>query len=156
VTRPELEAEDILAVLNRHEVDYVVIGAFAAIVQGAPLEATHDLDVTPRRGGENLRRLSEALDELDARIRVDELDEGLTFSHDAKSLATMAMLNLTCAAGDFDLVFSPAAAPGGFDDLVASSSRSRWAKRSSCWRASRTSFSPRSRSDETRTLGPPL
>lgn len=95
MTRPELEAEDILAVLNHREVDYVVIGAFAAIVQGAPLEATHDLDVTPRRDLENLRRLSEALDELDARIRVDDLDEGLTFKHDATSLATMAMLNLT-------------------------------------------------------------
>jgi hypothetical protein len=33
VTRPELSAEDILAVLNRHRVDYVVIGAFAAIAQ---------------------------------------------------------------------------------------------------------------------------
>lgn len=123
MTRPELEAEDILAVLNHHEVEYVVIGAFAAIVQGAPLAATHDLDVTPRRDLQNLNRLSEALDELDARIRVDDLDEGLTFKHDAASLATMAMLNLTCSAGDFDLVFTPAAAPAGFEDLVPSSAR---------------------------------
>jgi hypothetical protein len=63
VTRPDLSAEDILAVLNRHQVDYIVIGAFAAIAQGAPLEATHDVDVTPRREAENLRRLSAALTE---------------------------------------------------------------------------------------------
>ena len=31
MSRPELSAEDILAVLNRHHVDYLVIGAFAAI-----------------------------------------------------------------------------------------------------------------------------
>jgi len=48
-------------VFNRHRVDYIVIGAFAAIAQGAPIEATHDVDVTPRRDEENLRRLSEAL-----------------------------------------------------------------------------------------------
>lgn len=125
MNRPELEAETILAVLNRHEVDYVVIGAFAAIVQGAPLEATHDLDVTPRREDENLHRLSAALDELDALIRVDDLEEGLPFGHDASSLASMAMLNLTCAAGDFDIVFVPAATSAGFEDLVGSSVRVR-------------------------------
>jgi len=46
VSRPELSAEEILAVLNRHHVDYLVIGAFAAITQGVPLEATHEVDVT--------------------------------------------------------------------------------------------------------------
>jgi hypothetical protein len=111
VTRPDLSAEDILAVLNRHQVDYIVIGAFAAIAQGAPLEATHDVDVTPRREAENLRRLSAALTELDARIRVDDLNEGLVFAHDPTSLSGMTMLNLTCAAGDFDIVFAPAGAP---------------------------------------------
>jgi hypothetical protein len=75
LTRPDLSAEDILAILNRHQVDYMVVGAFAAIAQGAPLQATHDLDVTPRRDTENLRRPSVTLTELDARIRVDDLDE---------------------------------------------------------------------------------
>lgn len=123
--RPELEADSILAVLNRQGVDYLVIGAFAAIVQGAPLEATHDVDITPRRDSENLRRLSAALDELDARIRVDDLEDGLVFDHDSASLAAMTMLNLTCAAGDFDIVFSPAGTPTGFDELVGSSVRVR-------------------------------
>ena len=125
MNRPELDAEAILAVLNAHQVDYVVIGAFAAIVQGAPLEATHDLDVTPRRDDDNLRRLSAAIDELHARIRVNDLEEGLPFDHDASSLGSMAMLNLTCAAGDFDIVYTPAAAPAGFEDLVGSSVRVR-------------------------------
>ncbi len=52
-------AEDILTVLDRHQVDYVVIGAFVVIAWGAPLEAN------PRRGRdttreiENLCRLAE-------------------------------------------------------------------------------------------------
>ncbi len=121
MNRPELSAGDILAVFNSHHVDYLVIGAFAAIAQGAPLEATHDVDVTPRRDADNLGRLSAALTDLDARIRVDDLDEGLAFAHDESTLAGMAMLNLTCASGDFDIVFAPAGAPSGYDELVGNS-----------------------------------
>jgi hypothetical protein len=61
VSEAELSAEDILSALNSHEVEYVVIGAFAAIAQGAPLDATFDVEITPRRGLANLQRLSEAL-----------------------------------------------------------------------------------------------
>lgn len=115
---PQLSAEHILAVLNRHGVEYVVIGAFAAMAQGAPLEPSYDVDLTPSRSGDNLGRLSAALSELDARIRVEDVEEGLLFSHDAASLGRVEMLNLTCRSGDFDLVFFPAAAPSGYDDLV--------------------------------------
>ncbi|MGH8994704.1 MAG: hypothetical protein ACRDYB_01475 [Acidimicrobiales bacterium] len=81
--------------------------------------------MTPRREVENLRRLSAALEELDARFRMDDLDEGLAFDHDAASLAGMAMLNLTCAAGTLDIAFRPQRAPTGFDELVGSSVRIR-------------------------------
>jgi hypothetical protein len=60
----------VLAALNCHGVEYLIIGAFAAIAQGAPIDATCDVDVTPRRSPENLRRLSDALRDLGARIRV--------------------------------------------------------------------------------------
>jgi hypothetical protein len=90
VRRPELSAEDILAVLNRHGVAYVVIGAFAPSPRVPRSKPTHDGDVTPRREPENLRRLSAALDELEACIRLDDFDEGLPFEHDATSLAGVA------------------------------------------------------------------
>jgi hypothetical protein len=70
VNRPPLRAEHVLAALNCHGVEYLIIGAFAAIAQGAPIDATYDVDVTPRRSPENLRRLSDALRDLGARIRV--------------------------------------------------------------------------------------
>jgi hypothetical protein len=54
-----------------------MIGAFSAIAQGAPIEATYDIDLTPQRDAENLERLSLALSDLDARVRVDDLEEGL-------------------------------------------------------------------------------
>jgi len=109
--------EHLLEVLNRHGVRYVVIGAFAAIAQGAPLGATYDIDLTPSRTTENLSRLSSALRELDARIRVADIVGGLAFSHDAAFLANVEMLNLVSADGAFDLVFIPAAMPAGFEDL---------------------------------------
>jgi len=69
--------------------------------------------VTLQRDPDNLKRLSKTLDDLDARIRVDDLEEGLPFAHNTTSLARMDMLNLTYPAGDFDIVFAPAGAPAG-------------------------------------------
>jgi hypothetical protein len=66
---PELDAAAIVSALNRHQVRYVVIGAFAAIAQQAPVPATRDIDLTPEASHENLARLSLALTELGARIR---------------------------------------------------------------------------------------
>jgi hypothetical protein len=39
---PELNAAAIVAALNRYQVRYVIIGAFAAITQQAPIPATRD------------------------------------------------------------------------------------------------------------------
>lgn len=79
---------------------------------------TYDVDVTPERSHENRRRLSDALDELDAEVRF--ADETLPFSHDAESLARAAVWNLRCRHGDFDVCFEPAGIDGGYDELVHS------------------------------------
>jgi hypothetical protein len=68
-------------------VRYVIIGAFAAIAQQAPIPAIRDIDLTPEASQENLARLSLALKELDARIGTEAAPEGPPFSHDATSLA---------------------------------------------------------------------
>ena len=106
--RRALAAEDILAALNRHGVEYVVVGAFAAIAQGAPVDATSDIDLTPRREAENLRRLSVALEDLGARAALPRSRKAC-HSPTRELLAIRQILNLTCSAGDFDLVFCPAA-----------------------------------------------
>jgi hypothetical protein len=94
-------------------VRYVIIGAFAAIAQQAPIPATRDIDVTPEASPENLTRLSLALKELGALIRTEAVPEGLPFSHDAASLAAAEVWNLICADGEFDLSFRPAARQPG-------------------------------------------
>lgn len=58
----------LLETLTRHGVDYVVIGGVAVQVHGHR-RTTMDLDLVPSRAPENLRRLAEALDELEARPR---------------------------------------------------------------------------------------
>jgi hypothetical protein len=55
---PSLNPAAIVAALNRNQVRYVIIGAFAAIAQQAPIPATRDIDFTPETSRENLARLS--------------------------------------------------------------------------------------------------
>jgi hypothetical protein len=114
---PALDAEAIIEVLNAHGVEYVVIGAFAAQAFGAPLPPTLDIDFTPASSSQNLARLAMALRELGARLRVAGTPDGVPFDPAPQLLAHMAMLNLTCRAGDFDLAFRPSGT-GGYDDLT--------------------------------------
>ena len=67
--RPPFDPYAILAALERRRVSYVVIGAFARVVQGAE-EITDGIDLVPAIRAENLRRLALALEDLDA-ARVD-------------------------------------------------------------------------------------
>lgn len=122
---PELNAAAIVAALNRHQVRYVIIGAFAAIAQQAPIPATRDIDLTPEASQENLARLSLALKELGARIRTEAVPEGLPFSHDATSLAAADVWNLICPDGEFDISFHPSGFAGGYAELAVNAHRLR-------------------------------
>lgn len=104
---PPLHAEAILEVLNHHGVDYVVIGAWAAIAQGAPIGARRDIDLTPATAEANLNRLSDALKELRACMRTEGVQGGLAFDHDGASLARAGVWNLVCRHGELDLSFAP-------------------------------------------------
>ena len=124
MTQP-LNAAAIVDVLNRHRVKFVVIGAFAAIAQHAPIPATRDIDLTPDSSPENRTRLSAALKELGARIRTDAVDEGLPFDHDGRSLAASSVWNLICPFGEFDISFVPSGITGGYEELAARAHRMR-------------------------------
>jgi hypothetical protein len=111
----EFRPEEILRILEKHRVQYVVIGGIAATLHGSP-HVTTDIDITPERGVKNLQRLSAALTELNARIRVEGEPEGFKFNHDADSLAWMEVLNLITDWGALDLSFTPAGTRG-YSDL---------------------------------------
>jgi hypothetical protein len=114
----ELDAAAIVAAFNKRGVRYVVIGAFAAIAQQAPIVPTRDIDFTPDTAIDNLRRLSAALKDLDARIRTDRVDGGRPFDHDGASLGRAAVWNLICRYGEFDLSFRPSGFEGGYAQLA--------------------------------------
>jgi hypothetical protein len=122
---PSLDPAAIVASLNRYQVRYVIIGAFAAIAQQAPIPATRDIAITPEASQENLARLSQALTDLGARIRTEAVPEGVPFSHDAKSLAAAEVWNLVCADGEFDISFHPSGFAGGYAQLAVNARRLR-------------------------------
>jgi hypothetical protein len=122
---PSLNPAAIVAALNRHQVRYVIIGAFAAIAQQAPIPATRDIDLTPEMSQDNLARLSWALTDLGAKIRTETVPEGLPFSHDATSLAAAEIWNLICADGEFDISFHPSGFAGGYAELEVNAHRLR-------------------------------
>jgi hypothetical protein len=113
VAEPDLG--QLLRVLERHEVVYVVIGAQAAVIHGVPV-VTADLDITPSRDAVNLERLTDALRELQPRLRTADGPEGVAFPVDAGMLAGADTWNLSTSLGDLDLAFSPAGT-AGYDDL---------------------------------------
>lgn len=110
-----------LEVLERHRVNFVVVGGMAAVMHGSDM-STFDLDVTPERRRENLERLSDALRELGARIRIEGAPEGVAFDFSAEFLAPLSVLNLTTVHGDLDLVMTPAGL-GGYEDMTAGARR---------------------------------
>ncbi|MEP6759223.1 MAG: hypothetical protein ABJB55_08510 [Actinomycetota bacterium] len=111
----EFDPRRIFEVLDRHGVRYVLIGGLAAILHGAS-HLTTDVDVVPKEARDNLDRLSAALKELHARIRVTSEPEGVPFDYSAESLARVRVWNLQTAAGDLDITFEPSGTRG-YDDL---------------------------------------
>jgi len=65
---PRFDPVSMLRVLERHQVDYILIGGLAATLHGSPLR-TGDVDICPRAELDNLERLAAALTEMEARIR---------------------------------------------------------------------------------------
>ncbi|HET7746966.1 MAG TPA: hypothetical protein VFM29_06670 [Vicinamibacteria bacterium] len=67
---PRAAFAEILQLLAAQEVEFVVVGMTAGVLQGAPL-TTLDLDVVHRRTPQNVGRLLGVLAELDATYRHD-------------------------------------------------------------------------------------
>jgi hypothetical protein len=108
----ELDPEKLLRTLVAHEVEFYVIGAVAAWLQGNP-SVTLDLDVMPRRDIDNAERLAAALNALSARTRGRskpiELEGADFLGWKAQSFDT--------DAGPLDVV-PHATAIGGFEDVA--------------------------------------
>ena len=115
-TKPQFDPYALLSALERQRVAYILIGGFARIIQGTE-ELTDGLDLVPSLKPADLRRLSLALDQLDARLpsgRPPTLDKDLR-KHD--------LLELRTPAGPLKVVPEPAGTRGGYDDLRRAATR---------------------------------
>jgi hypothetical protein len=108
----ELNPERLLRSLVDHGVEFCVIGATAAWLQGNPT-VTLDVDVMPRRELDNADRLAAALNELDAR---PPGKKAATELEGADFLGWRAQ-RFETEAGPIDVV-PHATAIGGFEDVA--------------------------------------
>lgn len=65
---PTPQFQKIFQTLQKHSVDYILIGGVCAVLHGAALN-TGDMDIVPERTPDNLERLSGALQEMRAYYR---------------------------------------------------------------------------------------
>lgn len=107
-----LDPERLLRTLVEHEVEFCVIGAVAAWLQGNP-SVTLDLDVMPRRDLDNAERLAAALNALAARPRGGETAIDL----EGADFLGWKTQSFDTTAGPLDVV-PQAAAIGGFEDIA--------------------------------------
>lgn len=71
---------DLVVILAKHEVEFIIVGGMAAVLRGTPVN-TFDLDVVYERRPTNIKRLFQALDELQAIVRDDPRRLRLNESH---------------------------------------------------------------------------
>lgn len=121
---PEPDLARVVEVLNRHGVEYLIVGGHAARAYGAT-RYTKDSDCLVRSKKENLNRLAAALRELNARLRVsglsDEESAALPVQIDAILSQGGSFSNWRTDAGDLDVMKAmpdPGGSPRRYEDLV--------------------------------------
>ncbi len=115
---PVLNADRIFETLDSCGVDYVLIGGIAVQTHGH-VRMTNDADLIPAPDPENLRRLADALNALDARVlNVGHEDEEVT----ARMLPRSTIWQFSTREGGIDVMHE---VPGGraFPELSAEALR---------------------------------
>lgn len=110
MSQPRFDPYAILHELDRVRSFYVVIGGLARVIQGSD-ELTYGLDIAPSLRPENLRRLDQALEHLNAR-RTD----GQPLALDRLDPQREPVIELESDAGEIKIVPEPAGTRG-YEDL---------------------------------------
>ena len=101
----------IYQILNSFGVEYVVIGGMAQTLQGLVIK-TDDVDICPASGEENLARLAEALDKLEATEWDPHKGEEVARDWSPELLRVDTLWILRTKHGPLDLLFNPAGTDG--------------------------------------------
>ncbi|HTC71397.1 MAG TPA: hypothetical protein VK655_00815 [Solirubrobacteraceae bacterium] len=110
------DARELFAALARRDVEYVTIGGIAIQAHGGQ-RLTQDLDIVIAASTENVARLSQALNDLDARILGPDGRRSRS-APSAQLLASSDQWHLITAHGALDVLTLPAHL-GSFADMRA-------------------------------------
>lgn len=99
-TGPKLDPAELLGAFERHGVEFVAVGGFAAVLYGAE-RATKDVDLCVEWSIANLGRAAAALQELDAWLKVGIYVE---VPIDAALLSRMEIATWRTRSGDVDVL----------------------------------------------------
>lgn len=91
----------LLEPLERHQVDFIVIGGMAGIAHGSSYPS-YDLDIAYSRDRANLERLADALREIGVSLR--GAPANLPFQLDARTLENGANFTFRTPHGDLDIL----------------------------------------------------
>jgi len=108
-----LRPKPLLEALDRHGVDFVLVGGLAGIAHGSSYP-TYDLDIAYSRDSSNLVRLVDALQEIGVTLRGAPSD--LPFQLDVATLANGANFTFDTEFGSFDIL-GDAAGVKGYDEV---------------------------------------
>jgi hypothetical protein len=101
------DVERLTETLDRHRVDYLLVGGLATRAYGAT-RPTYDFDCLAERSAANLDRLTGAMKELGARLRVEGLSDdeaiALPVPLDGAWLRDREISTWRTDAGDFDVL----------------------------------------------------
>lgn len=124
---PDLDVGRIIETLDRHEVDYLLVGGLAASAHGAQ-RITYDFDALADHRDENLDRLAAALTELGAFYRSEGLSDdearAITPPIDRVLLRNFSIATWRTDAGDLDVMTQMVGADGTprqYDELLTAS-----------------------------------
>jgi hypothetical protein len=104
----EFDPTALLELLQRHEVEFVVVGGLAAAAHGSA-RSTFELDIAYARDRGNLERLAAALREIGATLRGAPPD--VPFLLDAETLARGLNFTFATRLGPLDVLGAAAGAP---------------------------------------------
>jgi predicted nucleotidyltransferase len=103
---------EILASLERHGAEYVIVGGMAAVIHGAPV-LTMDIDALVRVSEDNANRLLAVFKELEARFR----GHTTIIRPELADIMAGRHLLLTTKAGKFDVLGAMGRTPHRIDDV---------------------------------------
>jgi hypothetical protein len=115
--RRNLDAVGLLRSLSEASIEFILIGGTAAQMLGLPVPQTIDVDIVPLRSAQNLEKLAEFFDAVEAALLTAEEDGTWFPRRPFSKWSQYDTLHLLTNFGLLDLVFSPAGVINGYEGL---------------------------------------